>query len=85
MKPSQILSKNLLPRTLVYGGTIFGHLSGIVGWSSASGRLGPSHNAEEKARYEREREELLEKLKLSDDKAAKFEKLPRWVAKLFGT
>ncbi len=43
------------------------------------------HNAEEKARYEREREELLEKLKLSHDKATKFEKLPRWVAKLFGT
>lgn len=43
------------------------------------------HNAEEKARYEREREELLEKLKLSDSKAHKFEKLPRWVTKLFGT
>lgn len=43
------------------------------------------HNAEAKARYEREREELLEKLKLSDDKATKFDKLPRWVARLFGT
>lgn len=43
------------------------------------------HNAEEKARYEREREELLKKLKLSEAKASKFEKLPRWVTKLFGT
>ena len=43
------------------------------------------HNAEEKARYEKEREELLEKLKLSDSKAHKLEKLPRWVTKLFGT
>jgi hypothetical protein len=43
------------------------------------------HNAEEKARYEREREEILEKLKMTEAKANKFEKLPRWVTKLFGT
>jgi hypothetical protein len=43
------------------------------------------HNAEEKARYEREREEILEKLKASEAKATRFEKLPRWVTKLFGT
>ena len=43
------------------------------------------HNAEEKARYEREREEILEKLKTSEAKATRFEKLPRWVTKLFGT
>jgi hypothetical protein len=43
------------------------------------------HNAEEKARYEREREEMLEKLKLSEAKASRFERMPRWVTKLFGT
>lgn len=43
------------------------------------------HNAEEKARYEREREEILERLKTSEAKATKFERLPRWVTKLFGT
>ena len=43
------------------------------------------YNAEEKARYEREREEMLEQLKSSEEKASKFERVPRWVAKLFGT
>lgn len=43
------------------------------------------HNAEEKARYEREREEMLEQLKSSEEKASRFERVPRWVAKLFGT
>ncbi len=43
------------------------------------------HNAEEKARYEREREEMLERLKSSEAKASKFERMPRWVVKLFGT
>lgn len=43
------------------------------------------HNAEEKARYEKEREEMLERLKMSEAKATRFEKLPRWVIKLFGT
>ena len=42
------------------------------------------HNAEEKARYEREREEMLERLKSSEAKASKFERMPRWVVKLFG-
>ena len=42
------------------------------------------HNAEEKARYEREREEMLERLKSSEAKALKFERMPRWVVKLFG-
>ncbi len=43
------------------------------------------HNAEEKARYELERQEILERLKVSESHASRFEKLPRWVAKLFGT
>lgn len=43
------------------------------------------YNAEEKARYEREREEMLERLKVSEAKASRFERMPRWVVKLFGT
>ena len=43
------------------------------------------HNAEEKARYEHEREEMLNRLKASEAQATRFEKLPRWVTKLFGT
>ena len=36
------------------------------------------------SRYEREREEMLERLKSSEAKASKFERMPRWVVKLFG-
>lgn len=42
------------------------------------------HTAEEKARYEQEREEMLRRLEESEAKAARLERLPRWVMTFFG-
>ncbi len=44
-----------------------------------------AHNAREKARFEKEHQQILERLKTSEEKAQRFEKLPSWVTKLFGT
>jgi excisionase family DNA binding protein len=42
-------------------------------------------NAKQIARFEKEREEMLERLKLAETVAQKYEKVPTWVKKMFGT
>jgi excisionase family DNA binding protein len=43
------------------------------------------YNREQKERFEKEREEMLEKLKSAEMMALKYEKMPNWVKKMFGT
>ena len=43
------------------------------------------HNAEQKERFEKERLEMLEKLKLAEAAAHSYERVPKWVRKMFGT
>ena len=42
-------------------------------------------NAEQLARFEKEREEMLERIKMAETVAQKYEKMPNWVKKMFGT
>jgi excisionase family DNA binding protein len=42
-------------------------------------------NAEQMARFEKEREEMLERLKMAESIVQKYEKVPSWVKKMFGT
>ena len=42
-------------------------------------------NAEQLARFEKEREEMLERLKMAEAVVQKYEKVPSWVKKMFGT
>ena len=42
-------------------------------------------NAEQLARFEKEREEMLERLKTAEAVVQKYEKVPSWVKKMFGT
>ena len=43
------------------------------------------YNSEQKERFEKEREEMLEKLKTAETVAQRYEKMPSWVKKMFGT
>ena len=43
------------------------------------------HNAEQKERFEKEREEMLAKLKEAEGTAQRYEKMPKWVRSMFGT
>lgn len=43
------------------------------------------HNAKQIAQFEKEREEMLEKLKQAEGLAQRYEKMPGWVKKMFGT
>lgn len=42
-------------------------------------------NAEQMARFEKERQEMTERLKLAESVMQKYEKMPSWVKKMFGT
>lgn len=42
-------------------------------------------NVEQLARFEKEREEMLERIKMAETVAQKYEKMPNWVKKMFGT
>ena len=43
------------------------------------------HNTEQKERFEKERLEMLDKLKLAETTVQGFERVPKWVRKMFGT
>lgn len=44
-----------------------------------------AYNREQMARFERERAEMLEKLKTAESVAQQYERMPGWVKKMFGT
>lgn len=43
------------------------------------------HNAKQIEKFEKERDEMLEKLKEAESLAQRYEKMPKWVKKMFGT